>query len=74
MGSCDGLLSFDGETFRYVPVKGDHKFQFGIADVISGVADKERGTLRVRVGGGTERLSLREWESVFEAIIVARMD
>jgi hypothetical protein len=72
IGSCSGRLTFDGERFKFVPDKGDHTYSFGMADALGGTVSGNRGTLRVRIGGGTERLTMREWEPVFEAVIVAR--
>lgn len=59
------------DTARFC-LKGDHKYSFGLGDVLGGTVSGDRGALRFKVGAGTERLSVREWESVFEAVIVAR--
>jgi len=74
IGSCEGKVTFDGKTLRYVPGKGGHSYELGVADIVRGSVASDKGTLRVRVGGGTERLTLREWEPVFEAVLVARIN
>jgi serine/threonine protein kinase len=71
IGSCTGPITFDGERFRYAP-SGEHKYTFSASEIISGTVSGDRGSLRFKVGASNERLSVRGWESVFEAAIVAR--
>jgi serine/threonine protein kinase len=71
IGSCTGPITFDGERFRFVP-DGQHKYTFALSDILGGTVSGDRGTIRFKVGAGNERLSVRGWEPVFEAAIVAR--
>jgi len=73
VGACDGTLTFDGETLRFIPDRGSHTLTFTAPGIIDGTVVGQRGAIRIRASGGTERLTLQRWETLFEAVVAARL-
>jgi serine/threonine protein kinase len=72
IGSCSGTLTFRGDTLRFVPNQGAHAFTIGAPHILSGTVKGGQGSIQFRVGADSERLRVRNWEPVFEAVIVGR--
>jgi serine/threonine protein kinase len=72
IGSCTGTITFGGSVIRYAPDRSSHEFVFRTSELQNGTVRGDRATIRFNGVENTERLTVRGWEPLFEALIVAR--